>query len=77
MPPPRQLPVPRLACNAQSPSGWPAARSPRAAAGLPTRLEVALRSAGQSLVLADFALAELELDSALALVEHLAEGAQE
>lgn len=42
-------------------------------AGLPARLEVALEAQGQKLVLTDFALAELELDSALALLEHLAE----
>ncbi len=45
----------------------------RLCAGLPARLEVALEAQGQKLVLADFALAELELDSALALLEHLAE----
>lgn len=43
------------------------------AAGLPERLELALEGAGQSLVLGGFTLGPLELDSALALVEHLAE----
>ncbi|KAL4448254.1 hypothetical protein ABPG75_005473 [Micractinium tetrahymenae] len=44
-----------------------------AAQGLPERLELALEGAGQSLVVGGFALGPLELDSALALVEHLAE----
>lgn len=44
-----------------------------AAAGLPERLELALEGKGQSLVLGGFALGAMELDSALALVEHLAE----
>ncbi|KAL4423383.1 hypothetical protein ABPG77_004314 [Micractinium sp. CCAP 211/92] len=41
--------------------------------GLPERLEVALEGMGQSLVLGGFALGAMELDSALALAEHLAE----
>lgn len=42
--------------------------------GLPERLEVRLAAKGQSLVLAHFSVSpDLELDSALALVEHLAE----
>lgn len=44
-----------------------------AAQGLSERLELALEGAGQSLVLGGFTLGTLELDSALALVEHLAE----
>jgi hypothetical protein len=40
-------------------------------------LEVQLAAGGQSLVLAGFALQELELDSALALLEHLAEQQEE
>ncbi|PSC70335.1 hypothetical protein C2E20_6248 [Micractinium conductrix] len=44
-----------------------------AAAGLPERIDLTLDGSGQSLVLADFALQQLELDSALALLEHLAE----
>jgi hypothetical protein len=43
---------------------------------LPERLEVQLEQAGQALVLSHFALGEVEMDSALALVEHLAEGAE-
>lgn len=41
--------------------------------GLPERIDLTLDGSGQSLVLADFALQQLELDSALALLEHLAE----
>ncbi|EFN56235.1 expressed protein [Chlorella variabilis] len=41
--------------------------------GLHERLELQLEQAGQSLVLAHFTLEGLELDSALALVEHLAD----
>ncbi|KAL4423385.1 hypothetical protein ABPG77_004316 [Micractinium sp. CCAP 211/92] len=44
-----------------------------AAHGLPERLELVLEGKGQSLVLGGFALGAMELDSALALVEHLAE----
>lgn len=44
------------------------------AAGVPDRLEVALEAKGQTLVLSDFPLKDLEIDSALALLEHLAEG---
>lgn len=47
------------------------------AAGLPERLEVSLAASGQSLVLAGFALGPMELDSALALLEHLAESQEE
>ena len=50
---------------------------PTCCAGLPERLEVQLAAGGQSLVLAGFALQELELDSALALLEHLAEQQEE
>ena len=52
-------------------ASWPLL--PICCAGLPERLEVQLAAGGQSLVLAGFALQELELDSALALLEHLAE----
>jgi hypothetical protein len=44
-----------------------------AAPGLPERLDVQLAAAGQSLVLAHFPLEAMELDSALALAEHLAD----
>jgi hypothetical protein len=40
---------------------------------VPERLELQLDAAGQTLVLARFALADMEMDSALALLEHLAE----
>jgi len=51
--------------------------APPPPAGLPERIEVALEAKGQTLVLADFSLQQLELDSALALLEHLAEEEQE
>ena len=52
-------------------------RCPYCCAGLPERLEVQLAAGGQSLVLAAFELQELELDSALALLEHLVEEEEE
>lgn len=59
--------------------GWSAAmaqprlRCPPTMPGVPERLELQLAEAGQRLVLAHFALADMEMDSALALLEHLAE----
>lgn len=50
--------------------------APGVTAGLPERLEAQLEQAAQVLVLSHFALGEVEMDSALALVEHLAEGAE-